>query len=216
MKRFIFAFVLLLAFPLIVNAECDYTEFVRLKQIASNVNTSYEYITNEAGSSFAITLSNLTSEIYVHDDYFVNNYYYDGNSDLVLNNYSAGSTVKYDIYTTNSKCKNPFLFSIYVNLPTRNAFYGDPLCDGISNYKYCQKWFKTDISYDQFQKIITEYKNSLLNGNEKEEKEEILAPSFGEIIIDFISKYYLYIFSAVVVIGIVTISILKKKNSFDL
>src|SRR5574344_531645 len=68
---------ILMMLPVYVKASnCDYSEQARLKRLASNVTTSYDYIESNDSVKFSVTLTNLNSDIYILDKSTGKTYYY--------------------------------------------------------------------------------------------------------------------------------------------
>ena len=145
MKKKIIMMTLLALFPVSAKAlKCDYAEQARLRKIASNVTTSYEYVENNDKVSFNIILTNITDEIYVQDYIDKNNpksYYFNGTSEIKITGYEPGTNVRYVIYPTKGNCTTSYLTNKYVNLPYYNKYYKDPLCEG-KTYKWSHLYTK--------------------------------------------------------------------------
>ena len=213
MKGKIVLITLLILFPMSGKAlSCNYAEQARLRKIASNITTSYEYVENEDGVNFNITLTNVTDEIYIHDNNTNNDYYYNGSNEIVINGYKDGANVKYSIYPTKSDCTYSYLTNKYVNLPNYNRYYKDPLCDG-KKYSICSKWQKVTLSYDEFVKTINEYDKKNDEGNDQPSEEK---DSLFDIISKFIFDYYIFIIAGGITVYVLFSFILRKKDDFDL
>jgi len=213
MKGKILLIALFILFPMSGNAlSCNYAEQARLRKIASNITTSYEYIENGDSVSFNVTLTNITSEIYIHDNSTGNDYYYNDSDEIVINGYKDGTNIKYSIYPTKTNCTYSYLANKYVNLPNYNKYYKDSLCEG-KKYSICSKWQKVTLSYDEFVKTIKEYdkKNEEENNNSSEEKD-----SWFDIISKFIFDYYIFIIAGGITIYFLISLITRKKEDFDL
>lgn len=214
LKNLLF-FSILMLLPISCKAlECDFTEKARLKSLASNINTSYIPVENGNTITFNVTISNIYPGLIVVDATTGNQYYYDENrqnpGEVVITGLNPDKTYRYEIYSTNEECNDSSLNIYYVTLPAYNSYYKDPICDGLSDYKLCNKWLKTDMSYEEFIKEVTDYKNSLNQPDKTETKDN------GELnpILEFIYQYY-YIFIALFVIAIIyIIYVRRKRDSF--
>ena len=223
-KYFYYSIFIVILFinPLIVNAECTYSEKVRLQKIAGNINFSYDFeekISNGKinGIEFFVTIANIHPDIYIKD--VIKNVYYYYNSDsaiMRIGDYISGMVNVFNIYSNVDNCKNELIYTKYVNLPYYNRYYADNACKGIEGYELCQRWQATDLTYSQFVKKINEYKENLKkdpnNGGPDEEDKGF---DF-ELIYQFISKYYLIILVSIIAVCLSAIFYLNKKNSFDL
>ena len=213
MKKKIILLTLLLIFPISGKAlDCSYAEQARLRKIASNVTTSYEVVENGENATFNVTLTNVTNEIYIHDNTRNADYYFNGSSEITISGYEAGTNVRYQIYPTRGNCTSSYLANKYVNLPYYNKYYKDPLCEGKS-YSICGKWQRVTLSYDEFVKTINEY-DKKNNEDIKEEKSEDKNNIF-DIISKFIFDYYIFIIAGGAVMFVLTSLLKKKKSRFD-
>lgn len=224
MKKYFYYLVfiaILFASPLIVNAECTYSEKVRLQKIAGNINFSYDFEekvnTGEVtGIEFFITIANIHPDIYIKDMLKNTVYSYNANSSIVRSgDYISGITAVFNIYSNTESCKNELIYIKYVNLPFYNRYYTDAACKGIEGYELCQRWQTTGLTYSQFIKKINEYKESLIV-DEKPVKPDDDDGFDYEYIYEFISKYYLVILGTIIVVCVSAIFYLNKRNSFDL
>lgn len=198
-KLFILMLFIVLCLPLErINAYyCTYSETTRLKKIASNINISYTYDEKTNGVDFSITLVNLHPDLYLVDatnDEIISY----TNSEVTISGYKGGETVQYKVYTVVPFCEGTVLTTLRITLPSYNSFYKDNLCEGISSYSLCQKWSSHGLSYDDFVKRVTQYRNSLGNSEPTIEEPEIT--SIWEIILDVFRGYY-YIIYGVIIVG---------------
>ena len=213
MKKKIILLTLLLIFPISGKAlDCGYAEQARLRKIASNVTTSYEVVENGDTAKFNITLTNVTNEIYIHDNVRNTDYYFNGSNEITISGYEPGTNVRYLIYPTRGNCTSSYLTNKYVNLPYYNKYYKDPLCEGKS-YSICGKWQRVTLTYDEFVKTINEY-DKKNNEGIKEEKSDDKNNIF-DIISKFIFDYYIFIIAVGAVIFVLTSLLKKKKSRFD-
>ena len=214
MKKKIILLTLLVLFPVSSKAlECSYAEQARLRNIASNVTTSYEYVENNGNVTFNVILTNITNEIYIQDYIDRNNnknYYYNDSNEIKITGYTPGTNIRYLIYPTKGNCTSSYLTNKYVNLPYYNKYYKDPLCDG-KTYSVCNKWTKVTYTYEEFAKKINELdkKDEVIEENIKEEK------SIFDIISKFIFDYYIFIIAGGVLIVVITSLIKRKKSRFN-
>ena len=210
MKYLKFIICLVILFPISVNgAACDNANKVRLQKIAQNITTNYDYIETNGSVTFQINFYNLNSEIYLVDTR--NNAKYYSDNVLSLNGFENDKNYKFEVRSSNVLCDSSVLYYLYVATPAYNPYYNDPICENIS-YKYCNKWQKNTLTYDEFVKSVSEFKNSK---NETIDKVEV--KGIFDIILDFyIKNYYIILPLIIVVITIFIIvkSIIdKRKNS---
>lgn len=198
---------LIILFPISVNGlVCDNATKVRLQRLAQNITTSYNYIEQDGYVTFDITFNNLNSELYLVDVANNRQYNYSGNV-LQLGGFESGKTYKFEVRSTDVYCSGSVLYYLYVNTPYYNPYYADPICDGFS-YKYCNKWQKNDLSYEEFIKNVEEAKRQI--ESEEEIQEEV--KGIFDYIIDFYTSYYYIVLPIIIVISLVYILIQRKKN----
>ena len=212
MKNKIILLFILLLIPTSCKAyDCTYEEQARLRKIASNVQTTFDYEEANGNVTFNVTLSNLNNDIYVYDTVMNKTYYYGGINEITLYGYKPGENIKYRIYTTKSDCASSYLNIKYVNLPYFNKYYNDPLCFG-KKYNICNKWAKVTLTEEEFDKKIKELDSEV---KEKEEVKEEQEKTTLDYIITFIYDYYLIIIVILVGIFLIVELTRRKKNGFD-
>ncbi len=214
----ILIFSLLMFIPNMVKADCDYNEKSRLQSLASNLNFSYDYKEIADGKfnkvSFDIIINNLQPELYIDDVTNGVTHYYNNKNEITINNYSAGSTIEFEIRARLGNCKNQYLITHYVTLPPYNKYYKDLICNGVTSYKLCDRWSKITLSYDDFVERVTEYKKELRQTHEDPIIED--ENEFIEKIISFLSKYSIYLFGGIIIVCSSLIFYLSRKDDFDL
>lgn len=217
MKKIIFILTLVFVFYTpSVFAKCSYKEISRMKSLVSNINLIYDYKIVDNMAKFDITLTNITQDIYIYD--FVNNknYYYADtiNGEIKISDYMV-KTGSFKFYSTNQSCYGLFLGLKYYTFPNYNIYYNDPLCDDISNFSLCQKWIRMNYNYQEFKKIVNDYKNKTNNSEEEQIVVEYEKTLLNKIV-EFYVKYYYYILIFIIVICSIIIVIDRRKNSFKL
>ena len=177
-----FLLIFLLVFiPHKVNVLCEDSELVRLSKLAQNVKFSYTY--NENTSKFTITVTNTTKDLNI--EYINKEKKYNSDKELNFYNLYSGKHT-FMIYSKSSTCSGEYLITKYVNLPYYNTLYNSSVCNGIENYKYCQKWNAVNSNREINYRKILEYKNELL----KEQNEIVIVQSDENIILKFIREKY--------------------------
>ena len=210
--------VLLLVAPSTVQAEdffnrCDYTTKARLKELASNISSSYVPIETENGVTFQVTITNIYPGLIVRDASNGEEYRYDANrsrpSEVTITDLQPDQTYQYDVYSDNPSCSDIILNVYYVTLPAYNAYYKDTLCIGIENYSLCNRWLKHSMSFEEFEKGVSEYRESLNQEVPKKEEQTRLNP-----VLQFIRDYY-YVFIGLGILGIgYVVYVRRKRDSF--
>ena len=205
----------ILLFPLQVKAQCSTAETVRLQKIAGNVNFKVDYTENYPIVKFHVTISNLHPDIKIFDMHTGNIYTYgmDPNNptEVAVYNYDDDRTLEYEIYSTYANCPDEIVFKNYVTLPSYNHYYKNEQCEGLQNYKLCQKWEKNKLNYAEFTETMVEYKEThkIPEAGQKQEEEE---NEISDKVIEFISKYYMIILIPIIVICSGLMIYLDKKD----
>lgn len=222
MKNRIIMFLVSLIFvPSLVSAECLSNEFNSLKQKAYDVNISYEYVEDsiyEGGdANFNVYASNVTDGILLKYGYL--SYTLDEVNDdgLVSINgiFIEGNTYYISIYSNTSSCSGELLLKKKVSLPVFNEFSLRDECYGLSEYEYCQRWYKgKSPSEDEFLKAIDEYKN-----DQKQVDDEDDSSFFSKIIEFVINNLGIVIPTSIFLVGIITyilIDLFKRRKRIKL
>jgi len=200
--------------PISVKASCTYSELSDLKKIASNINVSYDsYMENDI-PKFNVFFNNLNDKLYIKDT-STGNIFTNHNTtlnELVLNYFKEGTTSKIEVYSYGETCHDYLLYTTYVVLPSYNKFYGNSLCEGIEDYKLCQKWVSNTMTYKDFYNDIKKYKKSLEKQEMETQKEKV---SVSELILNFIYDYGIIIGVSLLIIYI-TVFIVRyiKRDRF--
>lgn len=197
---------LFLVFPSTVRGSdvCDNAKVVRYQNIASNVNVSTTYQDVAGGVTFQAVITNVTPDIRVFDLTNRVSYYYGNNpenpSEVIIDGLEADHTYRFEIYATaNDGCNYGVLYTYYVNTPAYNAYYNDPVCSDVKEYRLCQKWLKTDLSHEEFVRQVNQYKASL-ETQDSEQVDVTETPGFN--LAQFLADYY-YIFLIIIILFIV-------------
>lgn len=188
MKKVLSVFILLIIlFPSNSKAlVCSDKEKVKFQEMAQNITTTYSYVESNNQVTFNITFSNIPEGFRIYDYTNRKEYPYI-TSEITLTDYKDGNSYRFDYYTNDILCQYSRLYSSYINLPFYNPYYNDSICSGL-NYKYCNKWQKINMTYEEFIKDVTNYKKSLELSTIDLSKEEI--KGFFDYVSEFYIKYY--------------------------
>lgn len=197
--------LILLMSPLIIKAQCQSETLSENKQLASNINSYYDY--NEETKTFNATIYNISPNIYLYMD---NQEYYPNpeTKEIYFQNLTPGQTLDLKAYSKD-ECDGYRLYTIYINLPYYNKYYGDPICQNNKN-KLCEKWVNTNnLTYEDFLKQVTVQ-------SEKQQTEKPTDNTIAEYsFLEFLGDYYMIILLCIIGFGSYAIYILDKKNRFD-
>lgn len=212
MKKYRCTMLFILLFilsPITINgATCANSDKVKYQSLAKNISVSYDYIEENENTTFNATFTNIPESFYIKNLDTKQIYNYTG-SEMVIGGLEQGKNYRYGIYTTNIGCDNTLLYTHYLNLPYYNPYYKDELCIGIENFKYCNKWIKKQVTYEEFRENVEKY----LEKNDSIQKEESIQNSnlFNKIV-EIYLKYYILILPIVIIVGIIIIKRYNKKQ----
>ena len=222
-KKFLIVLFILTSVIFKINAKalsyggCEYSQISRLKSLVSNVNITYDYYIQNNQAYFNVTLSNLVPEVYFIDSNSNIKYTYSDskNGEITIYN-QINSQVSYKFYSNLNMCFGVKLSTKYYKMPTYNMYYNSDLCKDAENYNLCKKWTKNNYSYDEFEKLLTDYKNKKAEESDETEIEIIYEKTFLNYFIDFYVDYYYLLLIGIIVICLIIMHINKKKNRFDI
>ncbi len=116
-------------------------------------------------------------------------------------------TYKFEIFANEQSCRGTLIRTAYVAVPIRNEFATMNVCDDIPDFYLCQKYVTRKTDYPTFLRKANDYKNKIV----VEKEEETEKPSS---VFNVLNKYKYFIITGVVVIsGVTTFIVVKKKRS---
>lgn len=211
--RYIFLVITIFMFcPTFIKADngCSNSEIVKYQELAKNINVTYDYIEENGQVIFKVKINNLTPGLIVKDISHDKIYKYSSNEIMLPDNFYQGNSYKFYIYIDND-CSNKKVYSKYITLPYYNNYYNSSLCEGIEEFKYCQKWVKTISTGSEFEKQIISYKESLKEKHDLDEKNKEYKGLLYEISLIYL-KYYFIILPIFIITGIMIIIKINKKQ----
>lgn len=219
MKKILFLIIIVFTLNFNVYAltygGCDYSVVSRMKLLVNNVNISYDYNIINSEVYFSVTLNNITPEMYFVDTLTEKTYTYadTNNGEITIYNYS-GTSSNYKFYSNLRGCYGMNIGTKYYKFPIYNVYHTNQLCSDIPEFSLCKKWINKEYTYNQFEKMVNNYKKSLndLEINEKIEYNK----SIFDIIINWYINYYYYLLIPIIIICSSIIFINRRKNKFKL
>lgn len=205
MKKVIFILLMFIGMSNASAAYCDYIARGNEKKIAANVTFAYDYTINTE-VIFTVTVNNLFENLQLKDP---NGKIYTGKEEIIITGFKSGQTLKFEIISPNDECGDELLYTKYIILPNYNQYYNDPVCKN-TDFSLCQKWVKNNYSYDEFVKLVKEYKNGSTNRNDKTNNDS----SYRNIITFFIKYWYIYTLLIMLLIYIIYKIREEKKIGF--
>lgn len=213
MRRIIFSIVIMVVamMPMVIDAsECSNEDRNRLQNLANNVSVT---LVEHDNGTFDATFSGLSNELKIYSTTTYLNYYNTLPTPIgetTIKNLKYGETYQFRL-SGYAKCYSNVIKTITVNIPSKNPYYGDEVCNNAKDYSLCQKWADVDISYDEFTKKVNEYiENNKKNGNNNTNQNGKKNNFF-----EFYEKYYWPTFIGMIcILGLLIFLWLKenKKN----
>lgn len=196
-------------------AICDNNHIKQLKELAEQVDVSYEYIdyteeiiNNPDGeyplNSYSININLLSEELYINDGY--QDYFYEDSNDGMIDFIVNSGNLKLTVLS--NKCKNIKLKIISLQLPKFNTYSYRNECNELSDYNLdvCDPWYQGTLNDNYFYNVVNEYLNK------PEEKEDFL-----DAIVRFYKEYQLIIIISVllIVLGIIAFFMYRKRSVLE-
>ncbi len=211
MKKFLLVIMLCILFPITAQAECSTDEKIALSKMVSNIKITPVF--NEEIEKFNILISNITPSVYLKDMKTKVEYVNTG-GEVIIYNVNPNQSYRIRFYSAIPACYGDTITTIYVTLPGYNKYYKDPLCEGLEDYKICQKWVNYNYNRTQFETEIKKIDKEEKIEKKEEHREEENVKGFYDYLGELYEKYY-YIFLPIIIIGgIILMNYLRKKEDF--
>lgn len=170
MKRIIFGVVMLMVIiPISVNAyECSNEDKERLQDLANNISASLEEQDND---KFSVVFTGVSKQLRIFNP---NNWLYYRNitdnemGEVRIDDLDLGNTYQFQINSATSICLVEKIRTITVNVPNKNPYYGDEVCNNAKDYSLCQKWTTVNITHDEFVEKVNKYIKDSQNTNKND------------------------------------------------
>lgn len=211
-KVLVILFISLFAFNSNVKAAiCNREHISQLKELANQVDVSYEYIDNSDSNEtefsvnqYSVSVNLISDELYLVDKYG-NNYFYE-NSDNGIIRFVINSGVL-DLTVHSKKCASLKLRTISMKLPKFNTYSSKEECKELTKYglDVCDPWYQGDLDEVSFYNTVNKYLNSEDNDDSN---------SVFNKILEFLESYYIYVLIGIaLIILIVVLIVIKRKRS---
>lgn len=198
--------------------ECTNEKLNTLKELAKNVNFSYDYeiIDDKYYETDEYTFKNINYSIKavnLNDDLKVrlvnDNESVFTKDNPILSDFTNGETVKIEIIAfTLNLCSGEVLLTKTINLPNINIYSIRDECKNYQEFKYCKEIGDFDITDEEFLTELEKYKEEQINNNKDNSNDK-----------NFVEKYILYIIIGLIIIILITVFIInkyiKKKKESD-
>lgn len=160
MKKIYFILICFFISPLISKAACTYEDKEMYKNMASNINVTYQVKNTDSNGNpiFEIDIANLARGLMVIDMQTGVRYQIkdrDGYN-LAISNITKSGEYILKVYTdrTSTGCGVINLRTITINIPKYNKYYTRKECEGLSSYSVCQRWSGFSGDEKQFQSAV--------------------------------------------------------------
>lgn len=211
--------LIIILIPMNIKAySCDYDISTNLKQLATNIDYTYDYTITNDDAFFYLTFTNVYKDLYLVNKTTNERYYPDANQDMStirigpLNDGTAYEMVVYtNSYGSYYDCRNISLYSFYITTPTFNPYYQLDICKGYESYKLCNIWYNHGLTKEQFLTSMTNYIASLNKTDDNPSDED--KDQDNTVIKWYLSNYY-YILPAIIIVGGYIIYADRKNNTF--
>ena len=208
--------LLLLFSPFTIEAAtCTKKQVSNYEKLADQIQTTFDYVENNNEFYFNVTFHNVHNELYLINSVDFEKlitYQNDKDGILMASKLEQGKTYTFQVLNKDTKCSTKVIDKITVVVPNYNAYYKDPLCQGIEEFEWCQKWVNVSgVSYESFKASALNYKQQKENSNINTENPDETTNIF-EKIRNFIGQYYLYIVGVLVVIATIVVIIISKRK----
>lgn len=181
---------------------------VKYQEMAKNISINYEYVETDNDITFNIKFSNIPETFIIVDEKNGVTYNY-SSSELIIPNVNKNTSYKFNILKEDDFCSYVIFYTHYINIPAYNYYYKDEICNGIEDYKLCNKWLNVNYNYDEWKEKVINYKNSL---NIEDEIIETQEENIFDKIINFYAKYYMYVLPSLIIMCCVSIYLYNRKH----
>lgn len=196
-------------------ALCDKEHITKLKELAGQVEVSYEYldyseeILSGGNGSYSTNIYKVSINLIDEDLYLIynkKNFYHNDNNNGIIEIYANSGYVDFSIHT--KTCADYKLRKVDLLLPKFNIYSYKEECKLVEEYNLdvCNPWYQGTITDSSFKKAIDKYLNL-----------SVSEMNFQNFIIEFFKKYYLYIVSGIIFISVFIILFVnyRKKSVLE-
>ena len=169
----------------------------RLSKVESNNEVTYT-------AYFYNSTNNL--DLYLNDNIIYND---------KIENLKPGSNIVVTIYSSNNNyCATYKAKTLMINVPSYNRYFGTEACSGYDDFYLCQEHSKVNMTEEEFNKKLNEYKENLVSDKSDDEKIDVEEVKQNNNLLSFISEYKYYFIGVIgFAILFVVIDLIKKNKS---
>lgn len=202
--------ITILISPSKIKAICDDSKVSLMQQYSKDVTYNYTYVEKNDTVTFDITFTNLKNVVSIKSP--LDGKYYTNYSEVTIKNLKPNIGYNFEIYSS-SLCPSEPLKTLYITMPGYNKYYKDKICEGLEEFKYCQKWINLPFGYDRLKNEVENYKKKQEEQKKKEQKGN--STQFGKLISMIFSKNGLVILSIVITLGVVVMVLRDRKSNLN-
>jgi len=216
-KYMILFLIVLLVTITKANAACTDSEYFNYQQLAIPISITYKESdtlldsqNNPIKGVYSLIITGLSDELYLYNEnnkFKITTDLQEEEGIITINGLEGG---EYIFEVKNDNC-NKSIKQIKVTLPKYNLFANKEECKDIdpNDFALCSKWYPYEITEDDFQRRLIQYKNSL------NKKEEVKEETIEEQITNYVNanKKVILIITLSLILLIIIIIILKRRRN---
>lgn len=193
-----------------VNALCSKREILEMKDKAYSITMETEYAKDEYGKDtgkYNIIIKGLVKDMHIQNITTGESYSYENSDDgtIIIKNLETNNYTFKVIYKL---CGSENLRTINYKLPKYNQYVNNPLCKELKEQvDICSRNYQEELSEEEFQKKIKEYRKNL--GIKEEEPEP---KNLFEKVVKNLINYYPYIILGIIVLIIISIKLIVNRK----
>ena len=178
----------------------------KLIELAKVINVDFY----EENGSINARVNNIYKYFFIVDQ--ANNKTYKGFDfdKIIIKDVGDKKKINLSIYSDMSSCNKEKILNIEVPVPIANKFYEHDVCKNINMHLFCDKYYDNNLNESQFVQLVNQYKKKYII-NEYRYNEL----STTEVILEFLSNYYLIITIPLILfctMGIILLNIKESKS----
>lgn len=190
----------------VIDSRCTNTLKTSIREEANDVVYRLSKVESNNEVTYTAYFYNLTNnlDLYLNDNIVYND---------KIENLKPGSNIVVTIYSSNNNyCATYKAKTLMINVPSYNRYFGTEACSGYDDFYLCQEHAKINMTEEEFNKKLNEYRESLKSNND-DEKIDVEEEKDNNLL-SFASEYKYYFISFVgFVILFVVINLIKKNKS---
>lgn len=221
---FILGFIISFAFKidvLALNTACTQEEQLRLRQLASATNITFEFYHHvgieEDYKGYKVSINNFTNDFYVYDREKGAYFEYDGDSVSTSEGFIGGIYNLPFYAAKGSTCEGYLILTKQVKLIPYNYYSENPLCAEYRDFELCKEFTSLTVSSDdEFKARLNAYIKGLKkDGKDNPIEKTTEQKTIWDNIIKFLTNNYMIFLIAIIVLGttgIIVIQTTKRRS----